>query len=308
MKLAHFSDWHFPSGYKRTAVDDFNDQLVGLRESLDQAAELGASHIVFTGDMVDRADSQDYRHFLNAAAYAGFKGPDQVSLVPGNHDIHPLSWEERALSMGDWLRGNYIGSARAPVAQRTLNKWAGKTIRAAHRVLEDHPFPFLKPLDQGRVILIGLDTVHEDTNPWKSARGRFVAEDLKALRRAVRPRTNDQRPVLVLAMHHYPIPPVTFPLDIEDFLPTEVPLPGFLTEGLESIAEGLPIPGDFQEADLQRLERLLGEFRFDYILCGHTHGGRKVRRKWGARIVNSSSSSVAFHLIDTTAGTIRAFR
>src|SRR5436190_1703248 len=81
-RIAHFGDLH---------LGDFDAEFEWTLDMVDDAFERGANHVVFTGDIVDAAEVDVIEGLVRELDKRGH-GPRQISLVPGNHDIYPLSW------------------------------------------------------------------------------------------------------------------------------------------------------------------------------------------------------------------------
>lgn len=88
------------------AIGDIHGQAKTLEKALEHIAgapRTGApTHLVFTGDVIDRGHEnlRCIELVLNASRYANV---DQVTLIPGNHEIMMLmALEDPRLNMGPW--------------------------------------------------------------------------------------------------------------------------------------------------------------------------------------------------------------
>jgi len=73
-----------------------------LLDLVDHAIGQGADHLAFTGDIVEMAG---YHHHVLEELLAeldarGFGTADKLSIVPGNHDVYPITWDEREARIG----------------------------------------------------------------------------------------------------------------------------------------------------------------------------------------------------------------
>ena len=132
--LAHLSDVHFPPLPAVRLRELANKRVLGYlnwiknrhaihrREVLDGlVADIKAhapDQIAVTGDLVNLALEQEYAPVARWLAEVGT--PDQLTVVPGNHDAYVLATQHRfAESFGDYLRGDdYDGVPEFPFVRR----------------------------------------------------------------------------------------------------------------------------------------------------------------------------------------------
>ena len=159
-------------------------------------------HIAVTGDLVNIGLPVEYEA---ARAWLEALGPpEQVSVVPGNHDIYVHLTRDAGVGrwapyMADdaWGRGLCVRATSSAAAggagTATVDTMAA---RAAHNGL----FPYVRRV--GCAALIGLNSA-EPTRPFVAA-GRLGAEQLAALGRALRT-TRAAGLVRVVLIHHPPL-------------------------------------------------------------------------------------------------------
>ncbi len=80
MRIAHLSDFHFTTFFKKS-------NLIDIYSLLNYAIENNADHIVITGDLTDNADSNDFSILRRIFEKLGLLNSQKLSLVIGNHDI-----------------------------------------------------------------------------------------------------------------------------------------------------------------------------------------------------------------------------
>lgn len=107
--MAHLSDFHLvePGHAERRGEDWWRLRYLSLRRPIDAeariararsalAAAAGADHLVLTGDLTEDARDEQFALVAELLAESPFR-PEQVTLVPGNHDAYaPDAWS-RAL-------------------------------------------------------------------------------------------------------------------------------------------------------------------------------------------------------------------
>ncbi len=108
MKIAHFSDLHLCSEFGGIA------QVNAVLDAIADASERGAEHFVFTGDMVEHANLDDFTPVINGLEKLGFTSSKHITIVPGNHDVVPWSWGAFNFSF------ETINSARKKVLESLL--------------------------------------------------------------------------------------------------------------------------------------------------------------------------------------------
>ncbi|MEM8552722.1 MAG: metallophosphoesterase [Pseudomonadota bacterium] len=184
-RIAHLSDIHLgpvPSpaigaliskrvfGYvnwKRNRAGALGSRI--LDAAVADIAAQGADHVCVSGDLTNISLDDEFENARRWLARLG--APDEVSVVPGNHDAYVPGAARRALA------------AWAPYA-------AGDSGRAG--------FPYLRR--RGEVAIIGISSAV--ATPPFSARGRVGTEQLKRLA-AMLDRADDAHKVVMV--HHPPL-------------------------------------------------------------------------------------------------------
>jgi len=193
--LAHLSDPHLGPLPRAALHHFFGKRLLGYlnwyrrrgvhrTEALDAIVadlrEQAADHIAVTGDLVNLALPEE---FVHARAWLDSLGhPDDVSVVPGNHDAYvPLRRAEGTRLWLDYMRSNAPGVGFLP--------------KEAAR------FPYVRVFE--KVALIGVSTARP-TAPFVAA-GRLGRAQLGRLD-DVLAATGDAGLIRVVLIHHPPLP------------------------------------------------------------------------------------------------------
>jgi len=183
MLIAHITDMHLLERTERHAFDvrfvslgrrlDAEDRLAKARRAIATARAAGAEHYVFTGDLTETGTLAQFEVLAELLFECKLR-PDDVTLLPGNHDAYtaPNVWRD-ALS----------GSLR-PFAR--------------HAALEPG-----KVVDLGGAYLLPVDaTFHQ---PVTRSAARFNDEIETALAERLADPALSSAPV-VIAIHHPPQP------------------------------------------------------------------------------------------------------
>ena len=190
MKIAHLSDLHLLSLEGAVPMRLFNKRITGYmnlrfhRKSIHKpfaaeaaAAEirkLGVDHVVITGDVTNLALEVEFELVKKLVEEDLGFGPDQVSMVPGNHDAYTRGA----------FRGKRFLRYFEPYLKSDLPEIPG-------------PFPFVRL--RGPVALIGLSTAVPRL-PLVAA-GALRPKQLDALSRVLsHPEVRSRTPVLL--QHH----------------------------------------------------------------------------------------------------------
>lgn len=180
-RLAHLSDFHFAD------LDDDFDRGCALVED---AIEQDADHLVVTGDIVDAGQMAVVRGFIRYLKGRAWAGPDRLTVIPGNHDIFPIS-------------SHSLPSLRRPTSLFQEFTQATRGCRTgAERLVADGPYPFGKVLCPD-VVLVGMDTTRNGQfSPLNWSEGELeehhqgAVTDFFALHSKAKHR--------IVAMHHHP--------------------------------------------------------------------------------------------------------
>ena len=251
-RIAHFGDLHLVN------LNDVFDKVVAM---LDDAVRSKADHFIFSGDILDAADPEVLGAFVEELRVRGLTDSSTLTVVPGNHDVFPLSWPPTFKSIlrtiGKTAHNNYEEFARLTACARS-----GKE---AHQVFSNKPYPFVKNLSDD-VVLAGMDTTVNDRSlPISWAAGELPAEDVDE----VKVFFDKNRDALhrIVVMHHYPF------ADFEN--------------GLVNM--------NFAEPDPATVRNWLGWANATLVLCGHIHGNRDRQAADGFRVVCTDSVNTYIH-------------
>ena len=205
VRIAHLSDVHLPPlppiplrllNMKR-ALGWLNWQrkrrAIHRREALDRiVADVKAQapdHILVSGDLINLGLPQEC---VAALAWLQTLGaPNQVSVVPGNHDIY--SWLGNDPGVGRWVP--YMRSDEAGVALGAVQR---EKLRGSDSVTGG--FPYVRRI--GPVALIGLNSAEPGKVGY--ATGRLGPPQIERLA-CVLERTGALGLVRLVAIHHPPL-------------------------------------------------------------------------------------------------------
>ncbi|GAB4537075.1 MAG: metallophosphoesterase [Roseibium sp.] len=194
--LAHLSDPHLGPLPDPKLLQLFSKRLLGyLNWQRNRSKIMGASyleqlvedmkakapdHIAVTGDLVNIAlplEISGARTWLEEVG-----PPDQVSVVPGNHDAYvPGAVRKARAAWWPYMSGDDAGEAPAPDARRTAT------------------FPYVRR--RGDVALVGV-TTDRASAPW-FATGRVGSKQSKRLR-AILEKLGKEGLFRVVMLHHPP--------------------------------------------------------------------------------------------------------
>lgn len=266
-----------------------------MRAVVDHAISAGAEHLLFGGDIVDRANLLEAEALAAHLRRRGFFSPDGFSIVPGNHDVWPFGEGAVAKGLARW-----IGDARRALggeswpAQERYEKFTQifrPAFENATAMDDDDAYPCVKRV--GPLALGMLDTTAN--RGVEHARGRFDAEEARWLSRRLR-RHRGPRAVV---MHHWPFAWSVMP----DWLAL------------------VPRWADVNFAEVERVQRWLSRAGFDAVFCGHLHrdGSQRNRAftrrlgmtpvycmgRSGAVHQDEGEREFAYHLADASSDGIR---
>lgn len=127
VRIAHIADTHIlesdhdsRSGRHRLRVNflsfgrakDADDRRARLLAAMRQAVAAGAGHIVMTGDMTEDGQPEQFESLAEVLEDSGVD-PEQITLVPGNHDLYTdLHAWDIAMSgpLSRWATASRLGS------------------------------------------------------------------------------------------------------------------------------------------------------------------------------------------------------
>jgi hypothetical protein len=189
VRIAHLGDHHLRE----------RDELPFLDRQLARAAS-EATHIVFSGDLLDRWDPALLVESRERLAANGLIDPDRLTIIHGNHDV---------ASSGGWPR------RRGDILRMVLRFWDPPPLLARRRERFTElfspvaaPLPFEKRIAGGRLRLLAIDSTPFPWAPFtygrralrlRTALGAVRLSDVEWLE------SLPEFPSLLL-MHHYPLP------------------------------------------------------------------------------------------------------
>ena len=233
--LAHLSDFHF------AFLDDDFARGCAL---VDDAIAHGADHLVVTGDIADAAQMEVVRGFIRHLKGRAWAGPERLTVIPGNHDIFPISLRSRP-------------SLRRPnLLFQKFNQATSGCRKGAASLVAGETYPFGKVLSPD-VVIVGMDTTrNEQFNPLKWAEGelqenhRAAVTDFFARHSQARHR--------IVAMHHHP--------------------------WVENLEDSDWVEQNFTTPPPEEVEAWLRTCGATLVLCGHVHQAESIEiRKLGRR-------------------------
>jgi 3',5'-cyclic AMP phosphodiesterase CpdA len=223
-RIAHLSDLHL-TGVNR----DFECSLALVED----ATELGAEHIVISGDLVESGEMGVLKNFVAALKRLGWAGSNRLTIIPGNHDIFPATYRKMpSLRRPTSIYEDFVAITRG---SRT-----GKGFRSLRRGVA---YPFGKVLNE-RVVLVGLDTTRNDQwLPTSWASGELSEEQMTATDEFFSDWSHI--PHRIIVMHHHP--------------------------WRENFVGGNLIEQNFVKPPPEEVLRWLHGSRATLVLCGHVH-------------------------------------
>ncbi len=191
MRIAHLSDLHLCSNYKKSNIA----KIKGL---IEHALENGAQHFVFTGDISDNAEEKELLQFRDLLHSFNLLQSDKSSIVIGNHDIFggPQTAQDVINFPFKCLNVNYPDKVAKFVSH--FHELFENTIRPHEEMF----FPFIKELKN--IVLVGLNSIDEYSrfkNPFAS-NGRVSKTQRKVIANYLSlPKFADK--VKIILVHHH---------------------------------------------------------------------------------------------------------
>lgn len=182
-RIAHLSDLH---------LSGVNLDFECCMALVEDAGMRGAEHLIISGDLVESGEMKVLKAFVAALKKLGWAGSKRLTIIPGNHDIFPVSNRKFTLPRRPTaIFHDFVAITRG---SRT-----GKGFRSLRR---GEAYPFGKVLNE-QVVLVGLDTTrNHEYNPLKWAAGE-LSEDQRAAADEFLGAWNHV-PHRILVMHHHP--------------------------------------------------------------------------------------------------------
>lgn len=192
MKIIHISDLHLCNSFKRTNISR-------VKSLLRHVSELGAAHLVITGDISDNADSKDFRILKKILQAYNLYSSEKTTIIPGNHDI-----------FGGVQKAEDIPNFPSKCKNVNYNEKVNIFFENFKELYENtyfpdsgSPFPFAKPLDG--VVLLGMNTVDKYSkfkNPLAS-NGKVHRKQFDSLVEILTAKSFGNYRKIVLSHHHF---------------------------------------------------------------------------------------------------------
>lgn len=192
MRIAHLSDLHLCSNYKKS-------NIAKIKELIEHALENGAQHFVFTGDISDNAEEKELILFRDLLRDYNLLQSDKSSIVIGNHDIFggPQTAQDVVNFPFKCLNVNYPEKVAKFVSH--FHELFENTIRPHEEMF----FPFIKELKN--IVLVGLNSIDEYSrfkNPFAS-NGRISKTQRKLVANYLSLPKFTDKVKIVLVHHHF---------------------------------------------------------------------------------------------------------
>lgn len=158
MKIAHISDLHLCSKFKK-------ENIAKTKKIIMHALDNGADHFVFTGDISDNANQNDFLILRKILETYKLLRADKASIVIGNHDI-----------FGGVQTAHDVLNFPSKCAKTNYKDKVKKFFEHFEELFENaffpddnNPFPFAKEIED--LLLIGINSIDEYSrikNPFAS--------------------------------------------------------------------------------------------------------------------------------------------
>lgn len=192
MKIAHISDLHLCSRFKR-------ENIFKTKKLIKYALDRGADHFVFTGDISDNAQQNDFLILRKILQTYKLLSADKSTVIIGNHDI-----------FGGVQTAHDILNFTTKCANTDYKEKVKKFYENFEELFEnaffadeENPFPFAKEL--GNIILIGLNSIDKYSklkNPFAS-NGHVSKHQKENLQKIFDVKRFSYKIKIVLVHHHF---------------------------------------------------------------------------------------------------------
>lgn len=259
MKIAHISDLHISSDFKRANIRK-------TKKLLNFFLENNYDHLVITGDITDNADAKDFQAFRKILQSYGLLDTLKCSVVIGNHDIY--GGVQTAMDVVQFP--NKCKTVDFDTKVKEFCAYFEELFFDTLRPDKESYFPYAK--DLGDVVLVGLNSIDKYSrlkNPFAS-NGRVNDIQLEYLSELLEHEDIKKKRKTVLIHHHF-------------YKKTEATQAAQknLWSRVESFA--LKLRGR------KKLLKVLSGKHVDYILHGHSHE-KKIYDKNGITFLNAGAS------------------
>ena len=259
MRIAHISDLHFTTFFKKSNLGSINYML-------EYAFKHKADHIVITGDLTDNADKNDFLILRDLFENLGILSSEKLSLVIGNHDIFGgVQTAEDIFSFPEKCR-----SVNFNEKVQDFYSYFSETFDNCVYFSEDTIFPFAKILDG--VLIAGMNSIAEYSKAKNifASNGAVSIAQFDATLKILENFNKDVHTKIVLIHHHF--------------------------SKIKSKNSG-SFGGFWQNIEKQtmklrkkkRLLNLFNQYDINLVLHGHYHETKEYHRN-GIRFLNAGGS------------------
>jgi 3',5'-cyclic-AMP phosphodiesterase len=274
MRIAHISDLHLCGKYKKNNIERTE---ILIRHAL----ENGVQHFVFTGDISDNADENDFIVFKEILRKYDLLNSDKTTIIIGNHDI--FGGPQIAQDVLNFPSKCMLVDYRARVLL-FMNHFK-ELFNSAVFQNEEMPYPFLKEFKE--ILLIGLNSIDHYSwfkNPFAS-NGKVSKPQIKALKQLLKTQEFKEKIKIVLIHHHF------YKKDM-------------IARSSQSSIWNKIENFTMKLRGKKELLKIFEEYNVKLILHGHSHDMADYYRKGircinaGGSIENESSDELGLYIID----------
>ncbi len=259
MRIAHISDIHFCSNFKRTNIGKTN-------RILKYALDRGFDHLVITGDVSDNSDLKDFVTLRRMLIKYDLLKSEKTSIVIGNHDIY--GGAQRPIDVVDFPR-----RATATNYLKKLQDFKGyfkELFSDCYIPNNERVFPYAKIVKDTVFIGINSIDVYGRIKNAFAANGRVHDDDYISLDKIFSRKEYKDKQKCVLIHHH------------------------FYKDGMEATASVSMLLNKLENYTLKlrgkkRLFSLFRNYDIKLVLHGHSHEIRLYERK-GIQFINAGST------------------
>ena len=264
MRIAHISDLHFTTFFKRSNIGN-------ISHLLEYALKNKANHIVITGDLTDNADKNDFLILRDLFENLGILRSEKLSLVIGNHDIFGgVQTAEDIFTFPERCR-----SVNFNEKVQDFYSYFSETFDNCVYFSENTIFPFAKILDG--VLIAGMNSIAEYSKSKNifASNGAVSIEQFDTTLKILEKFKNDVHTKIVLIHHHF----------------------SKMKSKNSSSFGGFWQNIEKQTMKLRKKKRLLNLFNqydINLVLHGHYHETKEYHRN-GIRFLNAGGSFKGQH-------------
>ena len=192
MKIAHISDLHISKRHKFKNIHLF-------RKILDYINDHHVDHLIITGDLIDNAETGDFKLLRNIFKDYGFLNSEKLSVVIGNHDI--FGGIETAEDIV-----NFPKKCLATNYKQKMRQFYTYFIESFENCFfpsETEHYPYAK--DLGEVVLIGMNSIakYSRVSNAFASNGKVTKQQIKLLKEIFENKEYSKKRKIVLIHHHF---------------------------------------------------------------------------------------------------------